>query len=128
MTGQPQLRVHQQPVAAVDAAALEPDAWQRQLLQERPCIEGLTGRRQPECEQVPADHLRARRERKAQPVLDQTAAVGDGLLRQPLQPRAVGQRGLHLLHRERAGAAVEAGCSGRGDQRMAAGGQRRVEF
>ena len=43
---------------------------------------------QAEREHFPADHLGARCEREAHPVLGQRAGVDDGLERQPFEPRA----------------------------------------
>ena len=55
-----------------------------------PAIEGLAGRRQAQREHVPADRLGAGGEFELHAVLGQAAAVGDGLQRQPFEPRAVG--------------------------------------
>ena len=79
-------------VVAVDAAAFQPHAGQLDLLQPAPVVERLAARRQAEREYVPADHLRARRQVEAQPVLGDGAAVDDALCRQPFEPRAGRER------------------------------------
>ena len=128
VAGQAQRGAEQLPIAAIDAAALQPDAGQFQLLQVAAGVKRLSRGGQAQRQHVPADHLRARRQCEALAVLYRTAAVGDVFKRQPFQPSAVGQIGPHLLHRQRPGAAVETRGAWRGDHRMAAGRQRGVEF
>ncbi len=86
-----------------------------------PRAKALACRWQTQSQHVPADHFGARRKIEAQSVVRQAAAVGDGLQRQPFQPRAVGQLCMHQLLGGVTGAAVEARRAGRGDQRVAAG-------
>ena len=86
-------------VGGVDAAAFQPGAGQFQVLHEAAAVEGLARGRQAQRQQVPADHLGAGREFEAQLVVGQAATVGNGFQRQPFQPRAIGQRGLHRCAR-----------------------------
>ena len=111
-----------------DAAALQPAPGQLQPLREAAASEGLPGRRQTQCQQVPADHFSLRRQCHAHFAACLAAAVGQRLHRQPLEPRAGRQLELHALQRNRAFAAVETRRAGRGDERVAEFSQRGMQL
>ena len=138
-TGQPQCcqhplarqgerRVEQTGVAAIDHAALEPDAGQLDALREAAAVEGFAAGRQAECQQVPADHLGTRGQLESHPVLAVRSAVADRLERQPLEPRSVADARRRRLQRPLAGAAIEAARTRCRQQRMRLRRERDVEL
>jgi hypothetical protein len=105
----------------VEHAAFEPHTRQLEPLLESSSSEGLARRGQAEREHVPADHLGSRGKLEAHAVGAPGRVVGDGLQRQPLQSRALGDASRQCLLRRLAGAAVEARGTRRGDERMRLG-------
>jgi hypothetical protein len=105
-------------VVGVEHAALQPQPRQFDLLLEAPLLEGFVRGRQSEGEQVPADHLGSRCQFETQVVDGAGGAVGNGLQRQPFQPRVRGHPCHEALLGRLACAAIEARGARRGDQCM----------
>ena len=109
------------------AAALQPARADGDVVAVVAGHEGRVGGGQAQRDAVPAEHLGARRELEAHPVVGVRAGMHQRLERQPFEPAPAGHAGVDRLRGARAAAAIEARRAGRGDERVGAVAEREVD-
>jgi hypothetical protein len=114
--GQCQRAVQQGRVAGFEQGALEPDAFELEVLPELTGHKRLTGARQAQRRDIPADQLGAGSKLHVQAVFGQAAAVAQRLQGQPFEPCPGLEQQAGALQRRLAHRSVKARRTGGGDQ------------